>query len=160
MRSFLSLLALCAVGCGSALEGPAAPPLNSPAHFGWQPSGEIDVGWLMVTDDDISCDEILDVVGHAMDAGDAIWVAIEKGADLDWPGLYPGTWASYPSRVDPDPLLGRHAEVYFQLDGDVVPLTGNDMWIDVHSYDGLFKATLDTSLARGLIVAEDCGQID
>ncbi len=160
MRAALPLLVLLVAGCGSALQGPAAPPLDSPAHFGWQESGEIHVGWLMVTDDNISCDEILDVVDHRKDAGDAVWVALEKDPDFKWRGLYPGTWASYPSRNDPDPIEGRHAEVYFQLGGDIVPLTGNDMWAEVHSTDDLFKATLDTTLAWGLIVAEDCGQID
>ncbi len=162
----MRLALLCAVllaaipisGCGSALTGPAAPPLNSPAHFGWQPSGDIDVGWLMVTDDGISCGEILDVVNHSRDAGDALWVALEKDPDMDWEGLYPGTWASYP--FDDETVGGRHAEVYFQLEGDVVPLTGHDVWIDVHSYGSLLKASLDTSLAWGMIVAEDCGQIE
>ena len=162
----MRLALLCAIllaaipisGCGSALTGPAAPPLNSPAHFGWQPSGDIDVGWLMVTDDSISCHEILDVVDHTRDAGDALWVALEKDPDMDWEGLYPGTWASYP--FDDTVEGGRHAEVYFQIEGDVVPLTGHDVWIDVHSYGSLLKASLDTSLARGMIVAEDCGQIE
>mgnify|MGYP007066307707 CR=1 FL=1 len=157
MRCAVLLLTFALAGCGSALVGPAAPPLNSSAHFGWQTVDDIHVGWLMVTDDGISCDEILDVVDHRKDAGDALWVALEKGPTLDWPGLYPGTWGSYPAG---DGVEGRHAEVYFQLEEDVVPLTGNDVWVEVHSDGDLFKATLDTSLAWGLIVARDCGQID
>lgn len=154
----LSGLLLVLSGCGSALVGPAAPSANSPAVFGYYDSGAVIEGWVLVTDDRIGCGEILGVLDRSHDAGDAIWIALEKGPTLDWEGLYPGTYGDYPAEEADE---GRHAEVYFQQDQDVAVLTGNDVWVWVDGYDsGTLRLVLDTELAEGIVVAKDCGELE
>jgi len=169
MATLMSLLA----GCGSALVGPEAPGTNSPAVFGYYESGAVIEGWVLVTDDRIGCHQMLDVLDRSHRAGDAIWIALEKGPSLDWEGLYPGTFGSYPEPPDDDdsagdddddtPVVseGRHAEVYFQQGQDIAVLTGNDVWVWVDAYEhGTLRLVLNTELAEGIVVAKDCGELE
>jgi len=158
MRSAaLTPLLLALTACGSALVGPAAPSPDSPAVFGYYESGAVIEGWVLVTDDRIGCDRMLEVLDRTHRAGDSVWIALEKGPDLDWEGLYPGT---YSTTLDPEIDGGRHAEVYFQQGQDIAVLTGNDVWVWVDGYgDGLLRLVLQTERAEGIVVARDCGEI-
>lgn len=158
MRTTLLLFPLLFAGCGSALVGPAAPSANSPAVFGYYDSGAVLEGWVLVTDDRVGCSQMRDVLDRSHEAGDSIWISLEKGPSLDWEGLYPGTYSSSTSTESDE---GRHAEVYFQQNQDIAVLTGNDVWVWVDGYDnGTLRLVLDTELAEGIVVAKDCGELE
>jgi len=157
VRALLGLAALALLaGCGASMEGPGVPRGATGTAFGWRTMGEIQEGWLIVSQKSVGCGDIEDVITRDHDAGDAIWIGLEKGPTLDWVGLYPGTFAA---DATGESLEGRHAEVYFQQAGDVAALTGHDVWVEVYSYGAFLEAELDTNLAAGLIVSKDCGEL-
>jgi hypothetical protein len=151
----LLLPLLLLAGCGSGLVGDGVPTPTRATLFGHRTSGELVEGWLLVTAENLDCADIPGVLDGTTPAGDSLWILLEKGPDLDWVGLYPGTFGGYPGE---DTAEGRHTEVYVHQGGDTAVLTGNDAWVQVFEYESLFKAELGTSLAEGLIVAEDCGE--
>ena len=152
----LLLPLLLLAGCGSALVGDAVPSPTRATVFGHQTDGVLVEGWLLVTGENVACDEITAVLDGGVEPGDSIWILLQKEESLAWEGLYPGTVSHNAGEGSPG---HRHTEVYFRQGGDVAVLTGNDVWVEVLEYDGTLKAQLGSSLAEGLIVAEDCGAL-
>ncbi len=147
---------LGAAGCGSGLVGDGVPSTVRSTVFGHRASGDLQEGWLLVTAETTGCDEIPAVLDGGGSPGDSLWILLEKGPGLPWEGLYPGTFGGYPAE---DSAEGRHTEVYVHQGGDTAVLTGGDAWVRVFEARAVFRAELGTSLAEGLIVAEDCGEL-
>ena len=147
--------ALFVTGCsGSGLVGEGVPQPTRSVLFGHRDTGAVTEGWIVVTQDKVACGDIAAVLAGTHDPGDSIWILMERGPSQPWEGLYPGTEASAPDSAE-----ARHAEVYFHQSGDTAGLTGHDVWVRVISYEkDRFQAELDTSLAEGLLIADDCGE--
>ncbi len=155
-RSLPLLLAMTALaGCsGSGLAGDGVPRPVRSVLFGHQDAGAVIEGWLLVTQLKTTCGDLGATLDGTHEPGESIWILTERGATQAWEGLYPGTWAAAPDSAE-----ARHAEVYFRQSGDVAALTGDDVWVRLidHEEDGLVKAELSTSLAEGLLIADECG---
>jgi len=142
-------------GCtGSGLVGDGVPKPVRSVLFGHRDGGAVIEGWLLVAQLKTECSDIGATLEGNHDPGESIWILAERGATQGWEGLYPGTAAAAPGDAE-----ARHAEVYFRQAGDVAVLTGDDAWVRLisHEEDGLVKAELGTSLAEGLLIADECG---
>jgi hypothetical protein len=150
------LLALGALaGCtGSGLAGDGVPKPVRSVLFGHQDAGAVFEGWLLVTQLKTDCSDLGATLDGSHEPGESIWILTERGATQSWEGLYPGTFSAAPGTAE-----ARHAEVYFRQAGDVAVLTGDDAWVRVisHEEEGLVKAELGTTLAEGLLIADECG---
>jgi hypothetical protein len=144
-------------GCGSGLTGPAAPSPTRSVVFGSRTSGVVVEGWLVLTEKGTSCDDLSAALAGTHDTGDALWLLLQRGEALAWEGLYPGTVSVAVGSAETD---GRHAELYVHADGDWAALTGNDVWAEVFEVDhGTVYARIDSGVAEGLVLADDCGSL-